>query len=424
MRALLALLLMGMALAAWRPALAVEAEPYQPKMPADLNAVDVYLITVGRGAMSYALFGHTVLRVVDHQARSDVAYNWGIFDFNTPWFAWKFYRGNLDYQLALMDMGSLLKTYRDYEKRYMLQDRIELTLRQKRTLLERLIENARPENLTYKYSQFSDNCSTRPRDHLDAALQGQLQKRLSQRREPYTFRLAIRRSADPLWWVYLGLDQTANALLDQKISAWQAMFLPGKLREILSSEPAFDDDGKPIPGRSLLTGALWLVEHPEPQAGADPYGIIALLLTLPTVLLVAVALKKRQQGDGQRLLAGAMLVYGLWSGFWGTLLACNWFISTFAVVQANTSLWIFFPVDWLYAVLACAWLRQTRRPARALEQAVRWLSMLHMAAALLLLVAYLLSIVQQDVLSTLASTGIMGLALWPAVWRLSQRGHS
>ena len=48
---------------------------------------------------------------------TDLSFNWGIFDFSDPLFAWKFYRGDLNYALAISDTDSLVDYYRRVERR-------------------------------------------------------------------------------------------------------------------------------------------------------------------------------------------------------------------------------------------------------------------------------------------------------------------
>src|SRR6185312_5111504 len=105
------------------------------------------LLTVGRGPDVAALYGHSILRVVDNAAHTDFNFNWGIFDFNDPSFVWKFYLGDLNYMMLVTDLWSLVDDYRNLEHRSMWLDKINLTKAQKEALMRRLIENARPENV-------------------------------------------------------------------------------------------------------------------------------------------------------------------------------------------------------------------------------------------------------------------------------------
>ena len=58
-------------------------------------------LTCGPGTETYSIYGHSALRIVIAEKNSDLVYNWGVFDFDTPNFAWKFAKGRLDYMLAV-----------------------------------------------------------------------------------------------------------------------------------------------------------------------------------------------------------------------------------------------------------------------------------------------------------------------------------
>ena len=74
------------------------------------NDTLVYLITCGPGTETYSIYGHSALRIVIPEKHTDIVYNWGVFDFSTPNFAWKFAKGRLDYML---DAESLMVFLRD-----------------------------------------------------------------------------------------------------------------------------------------------------------------------------------------------------------------------------------------------------------------------------------------------------------------------
>ena len=59
----------------------------------------MYLITCNPGTETYSHYGHSALRIVIPEKNSDLVYNWGVFDFSTPNFAWKFAKGRLEYML-------------------------------------------------------------------------------------------------------------------------------------------------------------------------------------------------------------------------------------------------------------------------------------------------------------------------------------
>jgi hypothetical protein len=400
---------------------------FVPPMPKDFEKVDVYLLTVGRGAQVHALFGHTILRIVDRVTRQDYNFNWGIFNFDSPAFAWTFYRGDLDYQLAIMRFPDMIDHYRDYEQRSVIQDRINLTTAQKQALMTRIIENTKPENVFYKYFQFRDNCATRVRDHLDAALGGRLREYFAPRRSPVVFRDHIRRNAAPIWVVGLGLDYLSNSMLDRPIGPWDEMFLPGAFRQHLLDAPAFGDDGEPLPDVNLLSSHQILVDKPEPPLGNDVNYWIALTLGIPTLIASVLALLHPSCGLpvpeprarlAHRALGAASLLFGLWSSTWGTTMFLNWAVSYYDELQHNALLLVMFPVDWLFVAYGVSLLRSGQLRAGKLGHVVRALSLLHLVGIAALTLAWVTGLTSQNVSAPLTTTGLIGLALYATLFRL------
>ena len=130
------------------------------------NDTIVYLITCNPGTETYSIYGHSALRIVNKTDNTDLVYNWGVFDFSTPNFAWKFARGRLEYMLEKETMNNFLRTYL-YEERTVFSQRINLLPDETRLLLLLINENLKPENVKYLYDFFYDDCSTRIRDLLE-----------------------------------------------------------------------------------------------------------------------------------------------------------------------------------------------------------------------------------------------------------------
>jgi len=71
------------------------------------NDTLVYLLSCGPGTETYSIYGHSALRIVIPAKNTDTVYNWGVFDFSTKNFAWKFAKGRLDYMLISESLKSL-----------------------------------------------------------------------------------------------------------------------------------------------------------------------------------------------------------------------------------------------------------------------------------------------------------------------------
>ena len=95
-------------------------------VPRSGNDTLVSLVTCGTGTETYSIYGHSALRIIYAEEKLDLVYNWGVFDFETPNFAWKFAKGRLDYMLAVETMKSFLQAY-FYEKRYVQSQKLNLS---------------------------------------------------------------------------------------------------------------------------------------------------------------------------------------------------------------------------------------------------------------------------------------------------------
>jgi len=104
------------------------------------NVPDVYLLTCGPGTETYSRWGHSALRIVDHAAGTDRVYNWGIFDFSTPAFAWKFARGRLEYMLGVSTYERFIQEY-FMEGRWVQSQKVNLESHEVVKMLQLIEEN-------------------------------------------------------------------------------------------------------------------------------------------------------------------------------------------------------------------------------------------------------------------------------------------
>jgi len=179
-------LLGGLTWAVWLSApAAVSAQDSRGEaVPVLSDAAVVSVITVLPGDRLYSLFGHTIIRVHDPDIGLDVGFNFGTFDFpqtllGGAGFVARFAYGKLDYMLgtsrAPLDASAW---YWNQERRASIEQTLDLTPDQARSLFALLVENARPENRIYRYDFFFDNCSTRPRDVFETILGPELKASL------------------------------------------------------------------------------------------------------------------------------------------------------------------------------------------------------------------------------------------------------
>jgi hypothetical protein len=242
------------------------------------NDTLVYLITCGPGTETYSIYGHSAIRIAIPRMQSDNVYNWGVFDFDVPNFAWKFAKGRLNYSLGVESMQSFLQVY-VYEKRYVNSQRINLTAGETERLIALISENLKPENINYRYDFFYDDCSTRIRDLLEKTVgEKLLYPPLEKGRLP-TFRHMVDKYQDPFPWLKFGIDLIMGSRGEKKASFRDRMFLPIDMKTGLS-ETVINRSGKMIP----------LLQNPEPILSFEPPVIKQNFLTTPvfafTLLLI------------------------------------------------------------------------------------------------------------------------------------------
>ena len=202
----------------------------------------VSLVTCGPGEELYEAFGHTAIRVYDPNLGFDAVYNYGTFDFDQPNFYWNFVQGRSLYMLAVNRYSNFIRTY-EYYNRSVREQFLDLSLEQKQSLLDKLTWNAKQENREYLYDYFFDNCSTRPRDIIMEALNGNVEFDSTYLGDE---RLSIRQLTDLYIlkeqpWGDLGIDLCLGAVIDKPATSMQYMFLPEKLEEAFNHASTLKD---------------------------------------------------------------------------------------------------------------------------------------------------------------------------------------
>jgi Domain of unknown function (DUF4105) len=203
------------------PARAQGLSPLSPQ-------AEISLITVSPGAELYSMYGHSAIRVYDPGQGIDYVFNYGTFDFNTPNFYVKFVRGKLPYQLSVGYFEDL-KSHSIRDNRSVVEQVLNLTASEKQKVVDFLAYNYEPQNRSYLYDFFFDNCATRIRDVFQKELGPALQFQRSPAADPMSFRQLVGIYQQPHPWVDLGVDLVMGLPSDAQASPWQVMFLPDYL---------------------------------------------------------------------------------------------------------------------------------------------------------------------------------------------------
>ena len=193
----------------------------------------ISLITCDAGDDIYTIWGHTAIRVTDSIRQTDIVYNFGSFDFNTPNFVAKFMRGDLNYFISSDSYSNFLYEYQ-YFGRDVHEQVLKLTPAEKINWQLELQNNLLPANKFYLYNFIGDNCTTRIKDGLfkHAPINNYSIGIRSYREEvvaaPYQ---------NGLGWIGLGIDLLLGAVADQRPNLTQEAFLPALLYKKMALNP-------------------------------------------------------------------------------------------------------------------------------------------------------------------------------------------
>jgi len=317
----------------------------------------ISLLTFAPGEVYWQRFGHNAILVRDLQTGQARVYNYGVFDFQQKNFFLNFARGRMQYQLVVQPLDETLAAYR-YERRWAYEQVLDLDPAQRRELARFLAWNALPQNAEYRYDYFVANCSTRVRDALDLALQGELKRQLSARPAGVSYRYEATRLIAPVRPLFLGMDAIMGPAGDSGINLWQQAFVPMVLRDAVRVMRLRDADGRERP---LVSAEAWLLPSalpPEPQQPPPMLWPMLLLgLGLSGALLLLARLRRRQ-ALARAGFAGLAGLLSLACGLGGLVLLAAWALTEHWSMWANRNLLLFSPLSLL---LLPAWLRSLRR---------------------------------------------------------------
>jgi hypothetical protein len=192
----------------------------------------------------FTLYGHAAFRVTDPDNGIDHVFNYGIFDFDRPHFIYRFARGYTDYILGITHYGSYLAEYQA-RRSDVTEQFLNLTPHERQRIWDALCNNALPENRTYRYNFFFDNCATRLPAVLERYLDGQIVYTLPE--TGLTFRQMINRCTACHPWLTFGCDLALGAPADRIATPREQMFLPEYLKQALTGAIVRTADGEDRP---------------------------------------------------------------------------------------------------------------------------------------------------------------------------------
>ncbi len=196
------------------------------------NQAQVNILTIDRAdEQLFQAFGHICIYLYDPVSQLDRVYSYGSFDFNTENFYWKFITGQLPYQISVSNLQYTLLEYSEqYENRSVLKQELVLSVAQKQRLFNILEENLLPENKTYQYKFFQDNCSTRIRDVFQKAMGDSLKFLTEGIAQEKNFRFWMNKNLPITPWARFGMNLAIGSPSDKTITNEEAFYIPDNMR--------------------------------------------------------------------------------------------------------------------------------------------------------------------------------------------------
>jgi hypothetical protein len=313
--------------------------------------LEVSLMTIGPGDAIWERFSHNAIVIRDTQAQTEVAYNWGIFDFNDADFIPRLARGRMRYSMRGFPATSWLALYRQANRDVWLQT-VNLTPAE-RLELQAVVQDLDTEaNRYYRYDYYRDNCSTRVRDVLDSVLGGQIRTATEGTDTGTTFRWQTARLLQSSPAAYAGIQFVVGNRGDETISAWEEMFLPLRLKEHLDGIRIVNAEGESAPLLGEAVHAVQAVRDPLPLAAPE---FLFPLLLLGMAIGAVFAGLGWAGGEGKRWGRWALALSGaVWStgvGLLGTALLLSWFFTDHVFWGLNENAFLSNPVSLILAGL-------------------------------------------------------------------------
>lgn len=326
--------------------LSIELQAAQPITLNDAEHVQtdslcVSLLTCSPGNEAYTMYGHTAIRVHDLVTGSDIVFNYGMFNYSSDNFLYKFVRGETDYVLGAEPLSYFIERYK--AKGNSIEEQVlNLNQQECRMTYKSLLENLQPQNRTYRYNWLYDNCTTRARDMIERCVDGRIvynihNSRITARQILHDFSKANR-------WIEFGENLILGYELDATLTLRQQMFIPSRYAADADSAWIERNDGQAEP---LVKAKGMLVDIAQPKAkdtkDSPLWTLICITITTAVVVIVEI-----RRGKTYKWIDA---ILQLAEGLAGTLIAFLFFFSEHPGTDSNMMILLLNPLSLVWVPL-------------------------------------------------------------------------
>lgn len=298
------------------------------------NNTLISVLTCDPGDELYSKFGHSAFRIQDFTNHYDVVYNYGVFDFNKPNFYPNFAKGKLYYKLDRAPYNHFYNQYYN-ENRAVKKQILNLTVSQKNKLISYLENNAKPENATYQYDFFYNNCATKIRTVLDDVFSKELIFKDDHITTSYTMRDLINNNVPHNTWANVGINIALGAVIDVEASTKNYQFLPKYIFEAFNNAT--------INNKILVKEASTILKSDSSRLNKSYFFVLSpyFILSSISLLIVIITFFDYKKEKRNKTLDFILLFT---TGLVGLLILSLWFATNHTTTANNLNiLWAFAP---------------------------------------------------------------------------------
>jgi len=281
----------------------------------------IKIAVMGPGDELYFWWGHIGLMIDDAFTGRSNFFDYGLFSFDNENFFFNFAFGRLLYSCGASsterNLAGYILTNRDV-KIYTL----DLGPQDRKRVKDFAELNVLPQNRDYYYHHFKDNCSTRIRDIIDFATDGQFKEQYENAAGRFTLRQHVRRHT----WFSPAADWILNfwmgQVIDKPITMWEDMFLPSEVGRNIEDFWYTDSDGnrrKLVTDTEVINTAInrpRVLDIPRKQWPRE----LAFSLVLAAIFGFFFFLQEKNRKAGRVLSGISISLAGLVFGFASLLL--------------------------------------------------------------------------------------------------------
>ncbi|MBC5834685.1 DUF4105 domain-containing protein [Flavobacterium sp. F372] len=279
----------------------------------------VSILTCGTAPVSYAMYGHTGIRITDFVNQIDVVYNYGAFDFTTPNFMMKFVKGDLQYFVTNENYYDFEFNYKQ-DGRSIVEQELNLTPLQKQQLLNELSNSLTSDERFYTYKFIDKNCTTMVVDKINKILGSEV---LKQPKSEQSYRDILYPYMSD-FYMKLGIQIIFGTKVDQPATR---LFLPLEFEKVL--ETATQNGQKIAQPTKIL------------NQGTDnvPFSYINSTYSLLAAIVILILLNKK----------GIQIAYFIFAGLLGLFFSLVGLYSLHEEILWNYNILLFNPLLLVFA---------------------------------------------------------------------------